>query len=185
MSLRIFVTRRQFVRIEKENTKAPSPRDRSGLGPLPRGGEGVWEMLELSKRVPQQEFVKQLRREQTDAERKMWSLLRSRSLDGYKFRRQQPIGPYIADFCCFRPRLIVELDGGQHAEQVEYDERRTAFLESEGYQVVRFWDNQVLMEMDAVLEMILKTLTETPSPRGRGGPGPLPRRGEGGSGDTL
>src|ERR1039457_2788947 len=116
-------------------------------------------------RLDQHEFSKQLRRDQTDAERKMWSLLRSRSLAGYKFRRQQPIGPYIADFCCFRPRLIVELDGGQHAEKVEYDQRRTDFLKSEGFEVIRFWDHQVLKEMDSVQEMIFKTLrTLTPSP---------------------
>jgi very-short-patch-repair endonuclease len=117
--------------------------------------------------LEQHEFSKQLRRDQTDAERKLWSLLRSRRLAGYKFRRQQPIGSYIADFCCFRPRLIVELDGGQHAKRADYDQRRTDFLNSEGFQVVRFWDNQVLMEMDSVREMILKTLEEarTPSPR--------------------
>ena len=113
-------------------------------------------------RLEQHEFSKQLRRDQTDAERKMWQILRSRSLAGYKFRRQQPIGPYIADFCCFRPRLIVELDGGQHAEQIEYDARRTEFLQSEGYQVIRFWDNQVLKEMDAVCEAILEALKNGP-----------------------
>jgi len=122
-------------------------------------------------RLGQRDFSRQLRRDQTDVERKMWMLLRSRSLAGYKFRRQQPIGSYIADFCCFRPKLIVELDGGQHAERIEYDQKRTDFLKSEGFEVIRFWDVQVLEEMDSVLEVILKTLEErkTPSPLGRGG----------------
>jgi len=125
-------------------------------------------------RMDQREFAKNLRRSQTDAELKLWSLLRSRSLAGYKFRRQQRMGPYVTDFCCFRPRLIVELDGSQHMEQVGYDQRRTDFLKSEGFHVMRFWDNQVLNETDSVLEVILKALTAAPSPLpsptlGRGG----------------
>jgi very-short-patch-repair endonuclease len=115
--------------------------------------------------LEQREFSKQLRQNQTDVERKMWFLLRSRRFVGYKFRRQQPIGSYITDFCCFRPKLIIELDGGQHAEQIEYDQRRTDFLKSEGFEVIRFWDNQVLKEMDSVMEAILKALIEAPSPR--------------------
>ena len=104
----------------------------------------------------------------------MWSLLRSRSLSGYKFRRQQKIGPYVVDFCCFRPRVIIELDGSQHMEQAGYDQRRTELLSGQGYQVVRFWDNQILRETDSVLEAILKVLEAAPSPRpsptgGRGG----------------
>src|SRR5689334_7001531 len=92
-------------------------------------------------------------------------MLRSRRLSGYKFHRQKRIGRYVADFCCFRPRLIVELDGGQHAEQIEYDQRRTDFLKNEGFQVIRFWDIQVLKEIDSVMEAILTALTETaPSP---------------------
>jgi very-short-patch-repair endonuclease len=113
-------------------------------------------------RLEQREFSKKLRQGQTDVERKMWSLLRSRRLAGYKFRRQQPIGPYVADFCCFRPRVIVELDGGQHAEQAEKDQRRTAFLESEGFRVIRFWDNQVLKEMYSVMEVILEAMKNGP-----------------------
>src|SRR5437016_3217045 len=105
-------------------------------------------------RLKQPEFAKKLRRDQTDTEHKLWTLLRSRRLVGYKFRRQQPIGPYIADFCCLRPRLIVELDGSHHAEQIEYDQRRTDFLKNEGFEVIRFWDNQMLKEADSVLEAI-------------------------------
>jgi adenine-specific DNA-methyltransferase len=92
----------------------------------------------------------------------MWRLLRSRALDGYKFRRQYIIGTYITDFCCVERNLVIELDGGQHQNRRVYDERRTRFLESEGYTVLRFWDNEVLKEPDAVLNMILDTL-EAPS----------------------
>ncbi len=138
--------------------------------PLP-----LWERVRVrGMRLSQPEFAKQLRRNQTDVERKMWSLLRSRSLSGYKFRRQQKIGPYVVDFCCFRPRVIIELDGSQHMEQAGYDQRRTELLSGQGYQVVRFWDNQILRETDSVLEAILKVLEAAPSPRpsptgGRGG----------------
>lgn len=82
------------------------------------------------------------------------------------------IGSFIADFCCFRPRLVIELDGSQHMEQVEYDQRRTDFLISEGFKVIRFWDNQVLKEADSVLEAIFEALkaplTPSLSHKGRG-----------------
>ena len=94
----------------------------------------------------------------------MWNLLRNRQLTGYKFRRQVPVGKYIVDFLCFE-RKLVELDGGQHHEQTEYDAGRTRVLESRGYRVLRFWNNQVPEEKDAVLEAILIALQEgTPSP---------------------
>ncbi len=79
---------------------------------------------------------------------------------GYKFKRQQPIGCYIADFVCEDARVIVELDGGQHSEQVEYDGRRTRYLESKGYQVVRYWNNEVLGQMDSVLDALTLTLSQ-------------------------
>ncbi len=100
-----------------------------------------------------------LRRNQTDAEAALWRKLRGRGLGGYKFRRQVPVGPYVADFLCKEAMLIVEIDGGQHAEQVEYDRFREDFLKTHGYQVVRFWNNEVLTNLDGVLE----TLTR-PSP---------------------
>src|SRR6185503_2684091 len=83
-----------------------------------------------------------LRREMTDAERKLWSVLRNRQLEGAKFRRQQPIGPFIADFVCQEQRLIIEADGGQHAECAA-DGRRTGFLECKGYRVLRFWNDDI------------------------------------------
>src|SRR5712691_5159459 len=91
-------------------------------------------------------FRRKLRREQTDAERKLWSLLRSRQLDRYKFRRQHPIGPYVTDFCCLERHLVIELDGSQHAEQVGLDEKRTQFLQRMGFRILRIWDNDLLKE---------------------------------------
>ena len=99
-----------------------------------------------------------LRRQATDAERLLWSHLRGRSLLGRKFRRQVPIGPYIVDFLCIQDRLIVEADGGQHAGQGPYDSRRTAELQARGYRVLRFWNNDILAEPDAVLEEIRRVL---------------------------
>jgi very-short-patch-repair endonuclease len=101
--------------------------------------------------------------------------LRDRQLGGHKFRRQHPVGPYIADFACVERGLIVELDGGQHAEQKSYDARRSDALVARGFKVIRFWDNEVLTQTRAVLESILRELESRPSPQ------PSPRkRGEGG-----
>ena len=101
-----------------------------------------------------------MRRQQTDAERKLWTALRDRQITGTKFRRQVPIGPYIVDFVSREKRVIVELDRGQHANQREADNERTVFLESRGYRVVRFWDNEVLRETHAVLEQISKAVSD-------------------------
>jgi very-short-patch-repair endonuclease len=81
-----------------------------------------------------------------------------KQMAGNRFRRQQPIGPYIVDFVCLEKRLVIELDGGQHAEQPEYDAERTAWLESQGFRVMRFWNNQVLEEIEIVKEAIWKEL---------------------------
>ena len=95
-----------------------------------------------------------LRTNPTDAERALWNILRMRQVPGHRFRRQAPIGPYIVDFVCFENKLVIEVDGGQHAEQADYDAARTAWLESQGFRVMRFWNNQVLEEMDAVREAV-------------------------------
>lgn len=84
-------------------------------------------------------YARQLRRSQTDAERKLWTRLRARQVNGLKFRRQHPIGRYIVDFCCPEHQLVVELDGGHHARQARADEHRTKFLVQLGYRVLRFW----------------------------------------------
>ena len=99
-----------------------------------------------------------LRRDQTEAERKLWSMLRNRQLDGCKFRRQQPIDRYFADFACVEARLIVELDGGQHSDRVLHDAERTEILERLGWRVIRFWNHEVLSEGGGVAETILAAL---------------------------
>jgi very-short-patch-repair endonuclease len=127
--------------------------------------------------------AKRLRREMTDAERKLWSVLRGANLEEAKFRRQQPIGPFIADFVCQDRRLIVEADGGQHSES-KSDERRTAFLESKGYRVLRFWNNDILSNLDGVAQMIATALS-TPHPAPAAPELPSPSRGEGFGGATY
>ena len=117
------------------------------------------------------ENSRRLRNGMTDAEHKLWQHLRGSQLDGLKFRRQHPIPPYIADFCCIESKLIVELDGSQHNEHK--DAARTRFLESQGWKVVRFWDNEALLQTEAVVEAIWnalgnRTLTPTPLPAGEG-----------------
>lgn len=103
------------------------------------------------------------RKSETDAERKIWQLLRSRSLNDVKFRRQHPVGPYIVDFVCINEKLIIELDGSQHQQQQTYDAQRTAFLEQAGYRVIRFWDNDVLLKTENVMQAIYDALG-CPSP---------------------
>ena len=115
--------------------------------------------------------AKSLRSNQTDAEKKLWYQLRASRFHNLKFKRQKLIGNYIVDFVCLEQKLIIELDGGQHAEQIEYDKTRTNFLESEGYEVLRFWNNQVLHELEGVLEVIRIKTTLSPTP--------LPQAGEG------
>jgi very-short-patch-repair endonuclease len=143
----------------------------------PIGGEGrvrgqVHEHL--------RRYARRLRRDQTDAERKLWSRLRDRRLYGARFRRQHPIGPFISDFCCTEAKLVIELDGGQHAFQKRSDAERTAFLEGQGYRVIRYWDSEVLTSTDAVLQRIALALRADPRPS----PYPLPK-GERGSGRPI
>jgi very-short-patch-repair endonuclease len=95
-----------------------------------------------------------LRQTMTDAEIKLWQELRQHQLDDFHFRRQHAIGHYIVDFCSPSKKLVIEVDGSQHLEQEEYDQRRTTYLESRGYKVLRFWDHEVLEDLDAVLQAI-------------------------------
>ncbi|MGD0072963.1 MAG: DUF559 domain-containing protein [Candidatus Binataceae bacterium] len=99
-----------------------------------------------------------LRADLTDAETLLWSRLRDRQLAGVKFRRQHPIGPYIVDFCCVEHHLIVEVDGGQHAEAASADEKRSAYLTSFGFKVLRFWNGDVLANIEGVLIRIAENL---------------------------
>ncbi|MBA2467262.1 MAG: endonuclease domain-containing protein [Sphingomonas sp.] len=121
--------------------------------------------------------AKRLRRDPTDAERKLWSVLRSSQLRGATFRRQQPIGPFIADFVCQEHRLIIEADGGQHQKSAA-DVRRTSFLEERGYRVMRFWNNDILSNLDGVAARIADAIS-TPHPARALRESPSPSRGEG------
>jgi adenine-specific DNA-methyltransferase len=114
-----------------------------------------------------------LRETPTDAEALLWYYLRDRRLADHKFRRQRAIGPYFADFACLDAKLVVELDGGQHVDAFAYDNDRTRFIESRGFRVLRFWNNDVLTQTSIVLEQILLALQEHPHPD------PLPPAGEG------
>ena len=112
-----------------------------------------------------------LRQAMTDAEQQLWFRLRAKRLAGPHFRRQHPIPPYVADFCCISAKLIVEIDGSQHAEAG--DAKRDAYLESQGFRVMRVWNNEVMCRLDDVLAAILqaarvRTLSPAPSPEGRG-----------------
>ncbi|WP_404301600.1 endonuclease domain-containing protein [Alicycliphilus denitrificans] len=112
-----------------------------------------------------------LRRDMTDSERRLWSGLRSEQL-GVKFRRQHPLGSYVADFACLAPRLIVELDGSQHLQQPGYDARRDAFFRAQGFEVMRFASNAPFVQLEGILQAIAHRLGELggppslPSPRG-------------------
>ena len=123
------------------------------------------------------QFARALRHNQTDTERELWHLLRGRELAGFKFRRQVPLGEFVADFVCLSERLIVELDGGQHLGRADHDARRTAWLEAHNFRVLRFWKNDVLEQREAVLQTILSSLV-TPHPN------PLPQ-GERGQSPSL
>jgi len=98
--------------------------------------------------------ARRLRGDMTEAEKRLWYLLRGHRFGGVKFKRQVPVGPYIVDFASISQRLIIELDGGQHDSQREHDARRTAWLEADGYRVIRFWNNEVFENLDFVLQTI-------------------------------
>ncbi|MDD5240959.1 MAG: endonuclease domain-containing protein [Sulfuricella sp.] len=182
----------------------------SPLAPLGRGagGEGRTQEEENKQFKTRhksdfapllQTYAKEMRHAPTDAEGRMWFFLRNRRMAGNKFRRQHALGHYILDFICIESRLVVELDGGQHATQPKYDSERTLFLEQRGLQVLRFWNDDVLQRSEAVLEVIWRVLEESGciaphpqplSPKGRGETdtlllAPSPLRGEGwGEGST-
>ena len=108
------------------------------------------------------DHVKSLRKNMTFAERLLWRNLRNRQLENFKFRRQVPIGRYIVDFVCLEKKLILEIDGGQHAEMNSGDSERDAWFEAQGFKTLRFWNNEVLTNMEGVIEKIRK-VTLTPA----------------------
>ncbi len=164
---------------EGEGTRPPPPRGESLRGG--RLGERVGERVRGEGGrylyTPEHlQFARDLRRNMTDAERRLWGALRAQRFEGWKFRRQEPLGDYIADFICYDARLVIEIDGGQHAES-QRDVQRDAWFAEQGYRVLRFWNNEVLSQQEAVLERIydtLATLSPSPSPQGGGGRVPSP-----------
>ena len=129
------------------------------LPPLGEGGDGGKQPMQNQSSPDAQQNARALRRELTDSERKLWSGLRGEQL-GVKFRRQHPIGNYIADFACLGPRLIVELDGSQHQLQEDYDARRDSFFRVQGFDVLRFGSNDPFINLDGVLQAIINRLDD-------------------------
>jgi very-short-patch-repair endonuclease len=123
------------------------------------------------------ERARTLRKNLTEAEQRLWRRLRYRQIHGCKFRRQQPIGPYIVDFVCLEKRLIVEVDGGQHNERVRHDSSRDEWLRAQGFKVLRFWNNEVMRDVGAVADAIARMFA-TPIPS-------FPRNGGRGVGRRL
>ncbi len=117
--------------------------------------------------------AQRLRKNRTKAEIRLWLRLRRRQLNGSRFRQQVPLGPYVVDFLCVKSRLIVEVDGGQHAENARADEVRTSWLRSRGFRLIRFWNSEVLGNLDGVLQVILEELEASPPPQ------PAPIKGAG------
>jgi very-short-patch-repair endonuclease len=104
------------------------------------------------------DYARELRNNATDAEKLLWRHLRRRQLNGFKFRRQRPMGKYVCDFVCLEAGLIVELDGSQHLVDTPYDANRDTYLRANGYRVLRFWNGQVFSETEAVVETIYQAL---------------------------
>jgi very-short-patch-repair endonuclease len=164
---------------EYGNTLPLPGGERATRAGRPERGEGGVRYRTTAARTAR---ARKLRRERTEAEEALWQRVRAGRLLGYKFRTQAPIGRYHPDFCCPAAKLIVELDGSQHAESdaITYDAERTAFLESQGYRVLRFWNNDVLTDMDAVVSAILRALSgDLPLPAQALPESPSPLQGEG------
>lgn len=139
-----------------------NPSDWEQQSPSLLMGEGWGEGVLLSN-------AKRLRAHMTDAERRLWQQLRAKRFAGFKFRRQVPLGHYILDFVSYNPRLIIELDGSQHAMQSHYDRTRDAFFAAQGFQILRFWNNDIMENEEGVLATILNLLRHSPLPN------PLPQ----------
>ena len=130
---------------------------------------------QTNRKIISNKLQRKLRNAPTDAEHRLWQYLRNRQLEGCKFRRQHPFGDYILDFACLERKIVVELDGGQHADNLQYDNARTDYLERCGFQVLRFWNNEVFNNIEGVAEVILSTLAQ----RATSSPPNPPLEGEG------
>lgn len=162
---------------ESPSTTFPPPAPREGPGEGLLDDEWFRENDQGDRRLTTR--ARHLRQNRTEAERKLWTHISGRKLAGVRFNQQFPVGGCICDFVSRQRRLVIELDGGQHALAAEYDTRRTRFLESRGYQVIRFWNNDVLDNIEGVLKVIEDRLANMPSPnpsRGREGSLPSPAR---------
>lgn len=138
-----------------KNLKSGSPAPFPALAGEGRGeGESGW----AARRHTASKKAQAFRKNETDAERAIWRFLKGKKFQEYKFRRQHPIGPYFVDFVCLKYKLVVEIDGGQHCENPK-DEIRTEFLQSKGFDVLRFWNNDVLQNMEGVLHTLSLTLS--------------------------
>ena len=137
------------------NTFPPFPLFEMG-GPRGPGQESTMSKQRATPKL--QRRAAELRRNQTEAEARLWAYLRAHQVNGVHFRRQHAIGNFVVDFCAPRKKLIIEVDGGQHLEQEEYDTERTRFLESLGYTVLRFWNNDIMTDIEGVIRVILVTL---------------------------
>ena len=144
--------------------------------PSPLAGEGAERQR---REAGEGTLARKLRSQMTDAERKLWFALKDRRFQSFKFRRQVPIGSYVADFLCFEARLVVEVDGGQHAESGP-DLKRDRWLTENDFRVVRFWNNDVLSNLEGVLTVLVTELQNTPHPTSRlRSTSPSPAGGEG------
>jgi very-short-patch-repair endonuclease len=146
------------------------------MSPSPLAGEGQLSRSESRERGRRKSklrnHAKAMRSEPTEAEHRIWHLLRAHRFAGFKFKRQEPLDFYIADFICFTRRLIIELDGGQHAECAS-DERRDTYLKAQGFRIIRIWNNDLFTNEEGVAELIWSALQSPPLPN------PSPARGEG------
>ena len=166
-------------RIDRERSPLPQPLPPAGgepdglpqevyppprAHPLPQAGGDRGEGPRPFREDRPTRRARELRLNPTDAERRLWRVLSRRQVAGVRFNRQVPVGPYIADFAARSEKLIVEVDGGQHAEHEAYDDARTRYLEAQGWRVIRFWNNDVLSNLEGVVATIERTLAERPSP---------------------
>ncbi len=144
----------------------PLPPEREGTTRRRRAGKGLFpaDRADNAYDFLPTERSRELRNNATPAERKLWSVLGNRRLCGVRFNRQVVIRPYICDLVARSAKLVIEIDGGQHGDSVSYDEARTAFLEAKGYRVLRFWNNEVMENIDGVVGKVASVLNDLPSP---------------------
>ena len=132
----------------------------SGLGAVGEGARGARSRPRKDQKLLK--FAKQMRSDATKSEARLWAVLRAKKLDGWKFKRQVPLGPFIADFVCFDARLVIEADGGQHSER-ESDDMRDRWFADNGFRVLRFWNNEIMDNMDGVVAALRQALTPSPT----------------------